>query len=187
MGFFFSLSSSKNLTPGDPARVFIPTNHTGERCGTRFVDKLRLSARGTSIVISIAVRSLSCAALDCCRQDTHGGGVCGYMWTYTQFTQSLLRSADSKTANTRLGATKPQTKANTIAAGVSRAYVVSMSDRAKETSQKRIAPCSSFITREIVPTAKEINALHSLFQSFRRFRECKNVPFCKCIFKRYKR
>lgn len=76
--FFLSLSSSKNLTPDDLARVFIPTNHTRERCGTRFVDKLRLSARRTSIVISIAVRSLSCAALDCCRQDTHGG----CLWIY---------------------------------------------------------------------------------------------------------
>ena len=32
----------------------------------------------------------------------------------------LLRSTDSKTANTRLGATKPQTKANTTATRVSR-------------------------------------------------------------------
>ena len=40
------------------------------------------------------------------------------------YSRWLLRSTDSKTANTRLGATKPQTKANTMAAGVSRAYAV---------------------------------------------------------------
>lgn len=46
------------------------------------------------------------------------------MGVHTYTGGGLLRSTDSKTANTRLGATKPQTKANTMAARVSRAYVV---------------------------------------------------------------
>lgn len=43
-----------------------------------------------------------------------------YIRIYVYIYVGLLRSTDSKTANTRLGATKPQTKANTTATRVSR-------------------------------------------------------------------
>lgn len=119
------------------SRVFIPTNHAGAVRGTRFADKLELSARRTSIVISIARTSVHPLARSA-RELSSGhtaefADICGY----TVCAQSLLRSADSKTANTRLGATKPQTKANTIAAGVSRAYVVSMSDQRRKLCKRK--------------------------------------------------
>lgn len=142
----------KSDTVRDPSCVFIATNHAGTmehtRARARFLDKPELSARGTSIVISIGMfyvhpsllshttwePSSSRATYGC----THVGRLCGHICMYRVnityihttcilCTQSLLWSTDSKTANTRVGATKPQTKANAIAERVSRAYVVPMS------------------------------------------------------------
>jgi len=65
----------------DRSRAFLSPQITRERCGTRFVDKLELSARRTSIVISIAsVHSLAQYSRAVVR--THGR-VCGYMWIYS--------------------------------------------------------------------------------------------------------
>lgn len=65
----------------DRSRAFLSPQITRERCGTRFVDKLELSAHRTSIVISIAsVHSLAQYSRAVVR--THGR-VCGYMWIYS--------------------------------------------------------------------------------------------------------
>lgn len=85
VGFFLIVEKSDT----DRSRAFLSPQITRERCGTRFVDKLGLSARRTSIVISIASRSLSCTVLECCRQDTQSDRrLCGYMWIYTVCAES---------------------------------------------------------------------------------------------------
>lgn len=122
--------STKNLTSTGLAR-FYP--HKSRRSGAArdssissnclFAEHLSLyRSRARPFTLSRAVLVVR----------THGR-VCGY----TVCAQSLLRSADSKTANTRLGATKPQTKANAIVAGVSRAYAVSMSDQRRKLCRKK--------------------------------------------------
>lgn len=126
-------SSSKNLTPTDPARFYPHKSHGSGAARDSSISSSCLLAEHLSLY-----RSRPFTLLRSTRElsSGHTAGfvdICGY----TLCARSLLRSADSKTANTRLGATKPQTKANTIAAGVSRAYVVSMSDHAKETSREK--------------------------------------------------
>lgn len=77
VGFFLIVEKSDT----DRSRAFLSPQITRERCGTRFVDKLELSARRTSIVISIAsVHSLAQYSRAVVR--THGR-VCGYMWIYS--------------------------------------------------------------------------------------------------------
>lgn len=127
--------SSKNLTPTDLARFYPHKSRGSGAARDSSISSNCLLAEHLSLYRSRPL-TLSHSARELSSGHTAGfADICGY----TVCAQSLLRNADSKTANTRLGATKPQTKANTIAAGVSRAYVVLMSDQPRKLCKKKIA------------------------------------------------
>lgn len=100
VGFFLIVKKSDT----DRSRAFLSPQITRERCGTRFVDKLELSARRTSIVISIAsVHSLAQYSRAVVR--THGR-VCGYMWIYSVRTES---TSECRQQNRKHAAWRDQT------------------------------------------------------------------------------